>query len=159
MRRYAPRFVNGVYMSDFDKGLALTCSPSDKDTGSLALASGHEEPRKIIVVDENRDAADALGVHLQAAGHQVLVTYSGKDAWAACKEFAPTTMIVDIGLPRLNGFQLARRIRRTGWGMRAVLIAVTGWDRAGDTELAKFVGFDHYCEKPIDFNEINLLVQ
>jgi DNA-binding response OmpR family regulator len=114
---------------------------------------------KIVIVDENRDAADALGVHLQTAGHQVLVTYSGKEAWRACKEIAPRAMIVDVGLPRLNGFQLARRIRRTGWGGRARLIAVTGWERSGDTELAKFVGFDHFREKPIDFTEIERLVQ
>lgn len=146
-------------MADFATSLALNCSDSDTDKGNLPMASGQEEGRKIVIVDENRAAADALGVHLQAAGHQVLITSSGKEAWQACKEFAPTTMIVDIGLPRLNGFQLARRIRRTGWGTRAMLIAVTGWERSGDTELAKFVGFDHYCEKPIDFTEIERLVQ
>jgi DNA-binding response OmpR family regulator len=122
---------------------------------SLTAAS----PRKVVIVDNNREAADALGVHLQAAGYDVMVTYTGKDAWQACKEFVPAAMIVDIGLPRLNGFQLARRIRRTAWGMRALLIAVTGWGTSGDTELAKFVGFDHYREKPIDFAEIEQLVQ
>ncbi len=146
-------------MSDFDTFPAVACSSPETDQGNLPTASGLEEQRKIVIVDDNHDTADALGLRLQAAGHQVVVTYSGKEAWQVCKEFAPTTMIVDIGLPRLNGFQLARRIRRTGWGMRAVLIAVTGWEKSGDTELAKFVGFDHYCEKTTDLKEIERLIQ
>ena len=129
------------------------------DTSDGSRARRTEEPRKVVIVDDNRDAADALGIHLQAAGYTVMVTYSGKEAWQTCKQFVPAAMVVDIGMPRLNGFQLARRVRRTAWGMRALLIAVTGWGRSGDTELAKFVGFDHYCEKPVDFLEIERLVQ
>jgi DNA-binding response OmpR family regulator len=146
-------------MLDLEMPLAIACSEHATETGDGPFAPEAQEPRKIVIVDDNRDAADALGVHLQAAGYQVIVTYSGKEAWQKCKEFVPSAMVVDIGMPRLNGFQLARRIRRTGWGMRALLIAVTGWGRSGDTELAKFVGFDHYCEKPIDFVEIERLVQ
>jgi DNA-binding response OmpR family regulator len=146
-------------MLDLGAPLAMVCSEHATDMGDRPLVPVAQEPRKIVIVDDNRDAADALGVHLQAAGYQVMVTYSGKEAWQTCKEFMPSAMVVDIGMPRLNGFQLARRIRRTGWGMRALLIAVTGWGRSGDTELAKFVGFDHYCEKPIDFLEIERLVK
>lgn len=146
-------------MSDIALPPALASNERAGDTCDVARVPGGNAPRKIVIVDDNRDAADALGTHLRAAGYQVMVTYSGKEAWQTCKAFVPAAMIVDIGMPRLNGFQLARRIRRTGWGMRALLIAVTGWGRSGDTELAKFVGFDHYCEKPIDFLEIERLVQ
>jgi DNA-binding response OmpR family regulator len=146
-------------MSDIEMPTALACSERAGNASDGPRLPGADAPRKIVIVDDNRDAADALGIHLQAAGYQVMTTYSGKEAWQLCKEFVPAAMIVDIGMPRLNGFQLARRIRRTGWGMRALLIAVTGWGRSGDTELAKFVGFDYYCEKPIDFLEIERLVQ
>lgn len=146
-------------MSDFDAPISIVCSEHVTDAGDRPSAPAAQEPKKILIVDDNRDAADALSVHFEAAGYQVMVAYSGKEAWQKCKEFVPSAMLVDIGMPRLNGFQLARRIRRTGWGMRALLIAVTGWGRSGDTELAKFVGFDHYCEKPIDFSEIERLVQ
>jgi CheY-like chemotaxis protein len=115
-------------MLDLGAPLAMVCSEHATDTGDRPLVPVAQEPRKIVIVDDNRDAADALGVHLQAAGYQVMVTYSGKEAWQTCKEFMPSAMVVDIGMPRLNGFQLARRIRRTGWGMRALLIAVTGWE-------------------------------
>jgi DNA-binding response OmpR family regulator len=131
-----------------------TSKAADNPTASALV-----EPRKIVIADDNRDAADALGVYLQAAGYQVMVTYSGKEAWQACRQFVPNAMIVDIGMPKLNGFQLARRIRRTGWGFRALLIAVTGWGRSGDTELAKFVGFDYYFQKPVDFIEIQRLLE
>lgn len=117
------------------------------------------EPRTIVIAGDNRDAVDALGVYLRAAGHHVVVTYSGKEAWQASKQCLPTAMIVDVGMPKLNGFQLARRIRRTGWGFRAQLIAVTGWAKSGDTELAKFVGFDHYLQRPFDFPEIERLIK
>jgi DNA-binding response OmpR family regulator len=146
-------------MSDLEASFAIVSCAKATHTGDHPRAPVAQEPRKIVIVDDNRDAADALGVHLQAAGYQVMVTYSGKEAWQTCKAFLPSVMVVDIGMPRLNGFQLARRIRRTGWGMDALLIAVTGWGRSGDTQLAKFVGFDHYCEKPIDFLEIERLVQ
>lgn len=146
-------------MLNFGTRLAFVGSGPGTDTAGPPIASPQKEPLKILIVNDNRDAADALGAHLQTAGHQVLITYSGKEAWRACKEFAPSALIVDIGLPRLNGFQLARRIRRTAWGMRVRLIAVTGWKKSGDTELAKFVGFDHFCEKPGDFTEIERLIQ
>jgi DNA-binding response OmpR family regulator len=138
--------------------LRSTPPPLTGKAGDAPTAPVVEEPRRIVIADDNRGAADALGVYLQAAGYQVMVTYSGKEAWQACRQFIPSAMIVDIGMPKLNGFQLARRIRRSRWGFRALLIAVTGWGRSGDTELAKFVGFDYYFQKPVDFIEIQRLL-
>jgi DNA-binding response OmpR family regulator len=146
-------------MLDFGIPTALAGNASATDSADVPFASRDEEQRRIVVVDENRESAAALGIHLQAAGHQVLVTHSGKEAWQVCKDFAPHAMIVNIGLPRLNGFQLARRVRRAAWGRHALLIAVTGGDKSGDTQLAKFVGFDHFCDQPTNFEEIERLLQ
>src|SRR5687768_9385127 len=110
--------------------------PSGGDDDVLAslrsAQTGHRPgTHRILVVDDNRDAADSLEVLLRAYGHEVTVAYDGLEAVEAARTFRPDIALLDIGLPKLNGFDVARRIRASQ-GERVLLIAVTGWGQDED---------------------------
>lgn len=87
---------------------------------------------------------------LKLSDHDVHVAYSGGEAFAAAKELRPDIGIFDIGMPDLNGYQLAERIRHEAWGKDMTLIALTGWGQESDRRQAHVAGFDHHLTKPID---------
>ncbi len=109
---------------------------------------------RVLVVDDNVDAADTLAMALEMLGHEVKVAYSGHDALAQAEPFAPALILLDIGLPDLNGYEVARRIRATGWGRRIMLVAATGWSHEADRQRASDAGFDRHLVKPIDFERL-----
>lgn len=114
---------------------------------------------RILVVDDNRDAADSLEMVLRAYGHEVLVAYDGLEAVEATHSFRPDIVLLDIGLPKLNGFDVARRIRASR-GDQVLLIAVTGWGQEEDRRKSREAGFDHHLTKPVDFTVLlNLIAQ
>lgn len=106
--------------------------------------------RRILVVDDNRDTADSLALMLEALGHESRTAYDGAKAIALADEFRPDVILMDIGMPRFNGFQAAQRIRAQPWADRVVLIAITGWDRDEDRLCSKEAGFDAHLAKPVD---------
>jgi CheY-like chemotaxis protein len=114
--------------------------------------------KKIIVADDNRDAADSLALLLRAMGHEVRVAYDGEEALAAGAELRPEAMIVDIGMPRANGYDVASRARRSDWGRGATLIALTGWGQSHDKALAAAAGFDHHLTKPVEAAALEALL-
>ena len=117
--------------------------------------SAREMPRaRILVVDDNADAADSLGSLLQLEGHAVAVTYSSADALAKLDEFKPTTVLLDVGLPEIDGYEVARRIRASDAHARVRLIALTGYGQADDKQRAKSCGFDDHLVKPVDFSAL-----
>jgi PAS domain S-box-containing protein len=107
------------------------------------------QPRRILVVDDNRDAADSLCMLLKARGHEVRVAYDGLEAVGAAVAFAPEVVLLDIGLPKLSGYEAAPRIREAR-GDDVLLIAVTGWGQEEDRRRAREAGFDHHLTKPVD---------
>ena len=107
-------------------------------------------PLRILVVDDNRDSADSLGMLFRLLGHDVRTTHDGLQAVAAAEEFRPDAMVLDIGLPKLDGYEVARQLRSRPWGGKMVMIAVTGWGQEEDKERSKEVGFDHHLVKPVD---------
>jgi signal transduction histidine kinase/ActR/RegA family two-component response regulator len=119
-----------------------------------------ELPRcaRILVADDNRDAADSLGVLLELAGHDVKVAHSGKAALAAGGGYRPDVVILDIGMPDMNGYEVARSIRRESWGQSVYLIALTGWGQSADKERAAAAGFDSHLTKPIDADFLSALI-
>jgi len=122
-----------------------------------AIAAG---ALRILVVDDNLDAAQTLGLFLRASGHTVEVVYSGLDAIDVAAVFAPQVCMLDIGLPDMDGNELARRLRAMPGMEGATLIAATGYGRQQDRELAIEAGFDHYLVKPINTVQLgDLLVQ
>lgn len=105
---------------------------------------------RVLVVDDNRDAADTLALLLQLTGNTVQTAYDGATAVRAAGEFRPQVAILDIGLPQLNGHEAARAIRAEPWGTGMHLIALTGWGQDEDRLRSQESGFDRHLVKPID---------
>ena len=112
--------------------------------------------QRILLADDNRDFAVSLGQVLRHMGNDVRIEHDGAAALAAAADFAPEVAFLDIGLPKLNGFDLARRLRREH--PSTVLVAVTGWGQERDRELASEAGFDHYLVKPIELDTLQGLL-
>jgi CheY-like chemotaxis protein len=105
---------------------------------------------RILVVDDNRDAAATLSMLLRIIGNEVRTAYNGLEGFTLASEFRPQVVLLDLGLPGMNGYQVARRIRQQEWGKGIVLIAVTGWGQERDRQTARESGFDHHMVKPVD---------
>ncbi len=122
---------------------AVTGPRSDEqDVSALSL--------RILIVDDNRDGADSLGIMLRSMGNEIRTAYDGEEAVRAAAEFRPEVVLLDIGLPKLNGYEACRRIREQPWGKFIVLIAVTGWGQDEDKRRANAAGFDKHLVKPVD---------
>jgi PAS domain S-box-containing protein len=131
------------------------------DAPGAAASSGPKPARRgrrVLVADDNRDAAESLRLLLGLAGHEVRVAHDGPDALAAAAEFRPDTVLLDIGMPGLNGYEVAARLRALEWGRALVLVAITGWGQEQDKRLALDAGFDHHLTKPIDPDRIEALL-
>lgn len=105
---------------------------------------------KILIADDNQDAADTLALLLGMDGHDVLTAHDGVRALALARDARPDFALLDIGMPGLNGFELAAAIRREPWSQGMRLIAVTGWGQEQDRRRALESGFDHHLTKPVD---------
>jgi CheY-like chemotaxis protein len=101
-------------------------------------------------VDDNRDAASTLTVLLGMLGHQVGTAYDGVEALEAVEHFQPELILLDIGMPRMNGYDVCRRIRQQPWGHDVVIIALTGWGQDQDRQQSQEAGFDLHLVKPVD---------
>jgi PAS domain S-box-containing protein len=114
---------------------------------------------RILVVDDNQDAADTCAALLKLSGHHVQTAYTGRSALDLAASFRPHAMLLDIGLPDLDGYALAKRIRATTWGRRTLLIAVTGWGQNEDRRRAQEAGFDHHLAKPVSAEALEAALQ
>jgi CheY-like chemotaxis protein len=112
------------------------------------------ETYRILLADDNVDFVNSIGALLTAMGHSVVITHNGPDALAAAKRFCPDYAFLDIGLPQMSGYDLARGIRGLSCGAMTVMIAVTGWGQEKDRQLAFEAGFDHHMVKPVRFEQI-----
>ena len=119
-------------------------------TGEAATGTEAVRPLNILVVDDNVDAADVLRFMLELDGHQVESVHSSSEALARIVEAPPDFALLDIGLPELDGFELARRIRASGAAPDVRLIAITGYGQVADRERAEAAGFDRYFVKPVE---------
>ncbi|HSY95697.1 MAG TPA: ATP-binding protein, partial [Steroidobacteraceae bacterium] len=105
---------------------------------------------RILIVDDNVDAADSLAQFLKLAGYQTRVAYDGRTAVEMAEILEPAVVLLDLGLPHLNGHEVARRLRALPWGRNAVLIALTGWGQEDDVQRSRQAGFDEHLTKPVD---------
>jgi PAS domain S-box-containing protein len=115
--------------------------------------------RRILVADDNRDAAQSLAMLLELEGHELRVAYDGHGAMAAFADFAPEVALLDIGMPGLSGYEVARRVRQREGGGAVTLIALTGWGQERDKALALAAGFNHHFTKPIEPERINEILR
>jgi CheY-like chemotaxis protein len=117
---------------------------------------GEERPARplrrhlILVVDDNEDAASSLAMMLKIMGNEVRTAHDGEEGIAAAAAFRPDMIILDIGMPRLNGFDACRRIREQPWGRGIFIVALTGWGQEDDKRRSHEAGFDHHLVKPVE---------
>jgi signal transduction histidine kinase len=119
---------------------------------AAASAAGLPSPLhwRVLIADDNRDVVEAFEVMLQMLGHEVLTANDGIEAVEKAAAHHPDVIVLDIGMPKLNGYEAARRIRQNNHGRQAVLIAVTGWGDVKDKRLSEAAGFNYHLVKPVD---------
>jgi CheY-like chemotaxis protein len=114
--------------------------------------------RRILVVDDNRDAADTLGMVLRGMGAEVRVAYDGSQGLQAFSAWFPAVMLLDIGMPGMDGHEVARRVRQLPGGAEVKLVALTGWGNAEDVRRTREAGFDHHIVKPAEVGALQVLL-
>jgi CheY-like chemotaxis protein len=121
--------------------------------------TAHKLPqRRILVVDDNCDAAESLGELLSALGATVCVVHSGREALDTLDSFAPDSVLLDIGMPDMDGYEVARKVRSSAEHRDVLLIAVTGWGQEHDERRSLAAGFDHHLVKPPDIDRLRELL-
>jgi PAS domain S-box-containing protein len=128
--------------------------PADAAGDARAGAKAGAGGRRVLVVDDNHDAADTLASLLRLCRHEVAVAYDGAAALDEAARFKPEVVLLDLGLPTLSGFEVARRLRAMPEGAGARLIALTGYGQSGDKAATQAAGFDHHVTKPVDADEL-----
>jgi CheY-like chemotaxis protein len=132
--------------------------------GREALDTHEEEPgtngprRRVLVVDDNRDAAGSMEILLKLLGNEVCTVHDGLEAVAAAERLRPEIVLMDVGMPRLNGYEATRRIREQPWGRDMKIIALTGWGQESDKEQSRQAGCDGHLVKPIDLPDLEKLL-
>ena len=146
--------------SEFVVRLPLAAGPIQRELP--ATLSGGEKatttPLRLLVVDDNRDSAKSLTMLLKISGHEVYVAYDGLEAVEAAATCRPDVILLDIGLPKINGFEAARRIRKEPWGRNAVIVALTGWGQPEDLIRSADAGFNSHMVKPVDYQALRKLL-
>ena len=139
--------------------------PEHASAPAAAPAMAEPEPvlemrqgRRILIADDNRDAADSLAFMLRVVGHDVRTAYDGEQALQIAEAFRPALALLDIGMPRMNGYDTARRIRSQAYGREMVLVALTGWGQPEDKQRSQLAGFDHHLVKPVDPSVLDRLL-
>ncbi|MEO6746090.1 MAG: PAS domain S-box protein [Caldimonas sp.] len=131
------------------------------DPGPAVTAAGATLPvtaRRILVVDDNQDSAESLAALLAHDGHDMLTAHDGLDAIEKAASFRPDVILLDIGLPKLNGYEACRRIRQQAGGRSILIIAQTGWGQDADRRAAEAAGFDAHLLKPADLSQLFTLI-
>jgi CheY-like chemotaxis protein len=145
--------------SEFVVSLPLLADQQPERAGPLpAGAAVAATPRRVLVVDDNRDAATSLAFLLNAIGHDARTAHDGSEALALAASFGPEVVVLDIGMPGLNGYEVARRLRAMPELRPLTLIALTGWGQEQDRRRSREAGFDHHLVKPADLGELKRLV-
>lgn len=136
--------------STFTLRLPILATP--EATTHRVTPSAHDvSGLNILIVDDNEDAAVSLAMVLEMSAHCVRTAYDAQSGFALAETFSADVIILDIGLPDFNGYELARRIRQTPWGKDTLLLALTGWGQAKDKQAAMSAGFNRHFTKPVDF--------
>lgn len=144
--------------AEFTVTLPLAPTATDDKLPQLDTTRPTTAAKRVLVVDDNEDIASTLALLLEHAGHQVIVANDGSDALAKAKEYEPEVILLDIGLPGMDGYEVARRLRRHPATRDAVLAAITGYGQAKDVERARAAGFDRHFTKPVEVETLEAFV-
>jgi PAS domain S-box-containing protein len=145
--------------SEFIVRLPLRAARQPRPPEAAASTLSARPGRRVLIADDNRDAAESLAMLLRMDGHDVTAVHDGRDALSAFDAVQPEIALLDIGMPGLNGYEVAREIRRDARGRAITLIAVTGWGQDKDKARALEAGFNHHFTKPIDPLRLNELLR
>jgi len=145
--------------SEFTVRLPLGGTCGAPQTTSRTPSEVDGQRFKILIVDDNEDAAEMCATFLELAGHDVRRAHNGRSALAMAEAFGPRVALLDIGLPDLSGYEVARALRRAPWARDLLLVAVTGWGQDEDKQRALEAGFDHHLTKPIEPDQLERLLQ
>jgi signal transduction histidine kinase/ActR/RegA family two-component response regulator len=144
--------------SEFLVRIPASAASEEGGTRAAAGTAAGSAPRRILVVDDNRDAADTLRLLLRMMGSDVNTAHDGLEAVAAAAEFRPEVVLLDLGLPKLDGYEAARRIRAQEGGADLFLVALTGWGHEEDRRRSLEAGFDLHMTKPVEFDALRKLL-
>ena len=133
-------------------------SPARESIASIETAKQPAQTSRVLVVDDNMDVADLLVMMLQMFGHEVQAAYSGQTALETAVEYQPDFVLLDIGLPDMNGYEVARRLRQQPQTKDVRLIAMTGYGQDSDRQRSEEAGFDHHLVKPVDSQKLQDLL-
>jgi signal transduction histidine kinase len=137
------------YGSTFIVRLPIAAWTPTEDVASTTRTRERPLPRRILVVDDNRDAVESMALLLSTDGHTVHVAFDGEGALTGAEAFQPEVVFLDIGMPRMDGHEVARRMRESAWGRSVHLVALTGWGQESDRQRSEEAGFDTHLVKPV----------
>jgi signal transduction histidine kinase len=134
-------------------------SPDESGAAEAETADAANRRRRILVADDNADALESLSILLGLGGHEVYRACDGLSALEAAQRYLPEIALLDLGMPRMDGHEVARRIRAASWGQDIRLIALTGWGQESDRERSKASGFNSHLIKPVDYDLLTQLLE
>lgn len=143
--------------STFTVRLPSVVRAAPRPSAKVTQPGGRSKCR-LLIADDLRDNADSTTLLLQLRGHEVRTAYDGEQALAVAAEFRPDVVLLDLGMPKLSGFEVCRRIRQQPWGRRMYLVAVTGWGQEDDRRRTAEAGFDRHLVKPVEPAELDELL-
>ena len=144
--------------SEFVVTLPLLAAGAEAPAADRAHAAPAGAGLRLLIVDDNRDAAETLGMYLGASGHEIHLAFGGNDALARAAEIRPDACLLDVGLPDMSGYELARRLRELPQARGAAMIAITGYGSKSDREHSLHAGIQHHLTKPVDTKLLNQLL-
>jgi PAS domain S-box-containing protein len=144
--------------SEFVVRLPVLADTSESRTPAVPRVSTPAVPRRVLIVDDNHDGAKSLAMLLELDGHETHQAYDGVEAVEAAGRLRPDVVLLDIGLPGVNGYEACSRIRREPWGRDIVLVALTGWGKEEDRHRSREAGFDAHMVKPVDHDALLALL-
>lgn len=146
--------------SEFVVRLPIVVSPTQRApaAGGEAEVAGPASGRRILVVDDNHDSARTLARLLKLMGHEARTAHDGGEAVVAAEQYRPELMLLDIGLPVMNGYDVARTVRGKPWGAGVAIVALTGWGQEGDRRRSQEAGIDRHLVKPVDPADLERLL-
>jgi CheY-like chemotaxis protein len=145
--------------SEFIVSLPVAAVPSQPTTKpSVSQKTARLPQRRVLVVDDNKDAAASMGMLLNFLGSDVQVVHDGASALAAIDSYRPDVVLLDIGMPGMDGFEVAQQVRQRAEFNNIMLIALTGWGQAEDRHRTQAAGFDYHLVKPADITALQSLL-
>lgn len=144
--------------SEFIVHLPIISKSAVASLPAADLASKSSPQRRILIVDDNRDSADSLAMLFEINGNQTYLAHDGVEALEAIESHHPEVVLLDIGLPKLDGHEVCRRVREQPWGKDIVMIALTGWGQEDDRRKSEEAGFNGHLVKPVDYDKLLALL-